>query len=46
MWLQVITGNTEFDIEGNLYITKASVAANITIGLVLKPRYNQTNETS
>lgn len=34
-----------FDIEGNLYITKASAAANITIRLVLKPLNNQTSET-
>ncbi|HYT02949.1 MAG TPA: CU044_2847 family protein, partial [Candidatus Acidoferrum sp.] len=34
-----------FDIEGNVYITKASVAANITIKLVLKPLNNQTSGT-
>jgi hypothetical protein len=34
-----------FDIEGNLYITKATVTSNITIRLVLKPMNNQTSET-
>ncbi len=34
-----------FDIEGNLYITKATVAANITIKLVLKPLNIQKSGT-
>jgi hypothetical protein len=35
-----------FDIEGNVYIAKTSVSANITIRLVLKPVSNQMNQTS
>lgn len=31
-----------FDVEGNLYITKASIASSITIKLVLKPLDHQT----
>ena len=34
-----------FEGEGNLYITKSKVAANITIKLVLKPMNNQTSGT-
>jgi hypothetical protein len=34
-----------FDIEGNVYITKASAEGNITIKLVLKPLNNQTSGT-
>ncbi len=34
-----------FDIEGNLYITKSKVTANLTITLVLKPMNNQTSGT-
>lgn len=35
-----------FDFEGNVYITKASASANITIRLVLKPVSKQTDGTS
>ncbi len=34
-----------FDLEGNLYITKVSAAANLTIRLVLKPKETQTKDT-
>lgn len=34
-----------FDMEGNLYITKAAIAANLNIKLVLKPLNNQTSGT-
>ena len=34
-----------FDIEGNVYITKAKVSGNMTIKLVLKPVNNQTSGT-
>lgn len=34
-----------FDMEGNLYITKASIAANLTVRLVLKPLNNQASGT-
>lgn len=32
-----------FGGEGNLYITKSTVSANITVKFVLKPMNNQTN---
>ncbi|HEY7414284.1 MAG TPA: CU044_2847 family protein [Ktedonobacteraceae bacterium] len=34
-----------FEYEGNLYITRSSASANITIKLILKPTSNQTSST-
>jgi Trypsin-co-occurring domain 1 len=34
-----------FDMEGNLYITKAAIAANLAVRLVLKPLNNQASGT-